>query len=261
MLEKIRTDLNFTQDCINPFAEENKNLWVKLEHLGRYLFAVDYLRRFNPVSVADIACGYGYGLPVLNQITELVIGVDSNTQILKQASKQFHNCDQICLLEHDLEQSNSLVSSFKSTVDAIVSFETLEHLIDPAIALKQFFHLLRSGGFLICSVPNVLYEPLDAAGLPTNPYHKQLFNCESFSHLLVRNGFRINYRLGQARANILFKQESKLLKHRTIQQRIGDYYQLHDPEILRHLSYLIAYPTVEDVDGSYTLIVVAQKTD
>jgi hypothetical protein len=31
--------------------------------------------------------------------------------------------------------------------------------------------------------------------------------------------------------------------------------------MIRLLSYLLAYPTVEDVDGSYSLLLVAKKLD
>jgi hypothetical protein len=34
---------------------------------------------------------------------------------------------------------------------------------------------------------------------------------------------------------------------------------MHRPEMIRWLSYVAAYPTVEDVDGSYSIIIVAKK--
>gem|GEM_PF-6739781 len=55
MHDKIYTDLNFSDDCINPFDQLNQNLWVKIEHLGRYLFAADYLGQFKLNCIADIA--------------------------------------------------------------------------------------------------------------------------------------------------------------------------------------------------------------
>lgn len=256
--DKIYTDLNFSDDCINPFDQLNQNLWVKIEHLGRYLFAADYLRQFKLNCIADIACGVGYGLAELEKSANLIIGIDRNTEILKQAKKQCNNL-KTQLIQHNLDQPGLLVDKFTKTIDAIVSFETLEHLINPSSVLEEFSQLIKPGGFLICSVPNVLYEPRDAAGLPSNTCHKQFFSYESLSNLLEQHGFEINYRVGQAWSNILFKRESQLLRQRAIRQRIGDYSQLHSPEIIHHLAYLIAYPTVEDVDGSYSLIIVTKK--
>lgn len=80
-----------------------------------------------------------------------------------------------------------------------------------------------------------------------------------FGNYLERHGFQILYRLGQTSANVIFRRESQLLKHKHITQRLGDFSGIHTPDLVRHLTYLLAYPTVEDVDGSYSLIVVAQK--
>ncbi len=259
MTEQICKDLNFSDDTIDPFDETNENIWVKLEHLGRYLFAVDYLRRFKLDCVADIACGLGYGLPELKTIANRVIGVDADCDSLERAAEHYQT-NQTQLINHDLDQPGVFTHEVRpSSVDAIVSYETLEHLVDPAVAIAKFAALLKPQGILICSVPNVLYEPRGRTGLPNNLVHKQLFNWRSLSHLLEQHHFQITYRMGQACANSLFKRESQLLKHRSIKQRIGDYSCLHQAEIVRHLAYLIAYPTVEEVDGSYSLIAVAQK--
>ncbi|MEA5515369.1 class I SAM-dependent methyltransferase [Nodularia sp. UHCC 0506] len=258
MPNKINTNLNFGEDCIDPFDESDDNLWVKIEHLGRYLFATDYLRQFKLNCIADIACGVGYGIHELEKIADLVVGVDGNLEMLKQAALKCNN-SHTQLIQHNLEQPGLFANQNQPNIDAIVSFETLEHLMNPSIILEEFVQLLSPGGFLICSVPNVLYEPRDHAGLPTNSCHKQFFSYQSLSRLLEQNGLRVNYRVGQSWSNILFKRETQLLRNRSIQQRFGEYSGLSLPTIIRHLSYLIAYPTVEDVDGSYSLIIVGQK--
>jgi hypothetical protein len=35
---------------------------------------------------------------------------------------------------------------------------------------------------------------------------------------------------------------------------------MHSKEMMRWLGYVVAYPTVEDVDGSYSIIIVAEKS-
>ncbi len=264
MSSSICTDLSFTQDCIDPFDIENLNLWVKLEHLGRYLFAADFLRRYRPETVADIACGIGYGIPELAQISSTVIAVDQNPEVLETAKVNVNNStslkqSNVHFHQHDLESLPWPPSLSSSNVDAIVCFETLEHLLEPDLVLNQFGKVLKERGFLICSVPNVLHDPPDKSGLPVNPYHKQFFNFSSFRRLLQRQGFHVIYRVGQASSNMLFKRESQFLKRGVIQQRLGDFSTVHTPDLIRHLTYLLAYPTVEDIDGSYSFIVLAQK--
>lgn len=265
MSNNVCTDLSFTQDCIDPFDPENPNLWVKLEHLGRYLFAADYLRRYRPQILADIACGVGYGLPELTQIGDTVIAVDQDSALLETAYQNWHKDarlghGEMRCQQHNLESLPWPSVLGHSTLDAIVSFETLEHLLEPERTLAQFALALKDKGFLICSVPNSLYDPADASGLPVNPYHKHFFSFSTFRRLLEQQGFQVVYRLGQASSNLLFKRESQLLKRRSIHHRLGDFAAMHTLDILRHLTYLLAYPTVEDVDGSYSLIVVAQKS-
>ncbi len=265
MTKHVYTDLNFTQDCIDPFDPDNLNLWVKLEHLGRYLFAADYLRRHQPQRIADIACGVGYGLPELTRVCPSVVAVDYDSALLETAYQHWLDNDSsahshLQCQHHNLESFPWPASIGSSALDAIISFETLEHLIEPERTLAQFALTLRSKGYLICSVPDAVHDPADEASLPVNSYHKQFFSFTMFRQLLEINGFQIVYRLGQATSNLLFKRESKLLKHRLIDQRLGDFSIMHTPDILRMLAYLIAYPSVEDIGGSYSFIVVAQKS-
>ncbi len=70
---------------------------------------------------------------------------------------------------------------------------------------------------------------------------------------------QVIYRLGQSWSNRLLKREQQLFSAKLIQQRLSDISAAHSPDMIRLLSYLLAYPTVEDVDGSYSLILVARK--
>jgi SAM-dependent methyltransferase len=262
--QNIDTDLSFTQDAIDPFDVNNPNLWVKLEHLGRYLFATDYLRRYQPNRVGDLACGLGYGLVELSQIAHTVIAVDCHSDVLTTApqarlKERFPASGTLEVYQHDLEVLPWPKSLCQPPLDAIVSFETLEHVLEPERVLAQFAQVLADRGICICSVPNVIHDPPGVAGLPVNPDHRQFFDFHSLRRLLERSGFKIIDRVGQASSNLLYKRESQLLKRRSLQQRLGDFAVVHHPDVIRHLAYLLAYPTAMDVEGSYSLIVVAQK--
>jgi ubiquinone/menaquinone biosynthesis C-methylase UbiE len=246
-------------DQIDPFDINDKNLWRKAEYLGRYLFAADFLRIQNPAVVADISCGMGYGSLELSNVAGTVIGVDGNPDLMKLAEQKCSRPN-ILFLHSDLEGNLSLHIR-ESSVDAVVSFETLEHLVDPHRAVDQFQRLLRPGGFFICSVPNVLSESGDSAGLPRNKSHKQWFNFASLSRLVQGNGMQVIYRLGQSWSKTLFRREQQLSNAKRIGRKLSDEPGMHASEMIRWLSYVAAYPSVEDVDGSYSIIIVAQKND
>lgn len=248
------------RDQIDPFDTSDSNLWRKAEYLGRYLFAADFLRMQNPGIVADISCGMGYGAMELCGIAGTVIGVDGSLELMELASQKC-NGPNIRFLYSDLEEDDLSAHIGVGSVDAVVSFETLEHLNDPNRAVAQFQRILRPGGFFICSVPNVLSESGDSAGLPRNRSHKQWFNFASLRRLVQGNGMQVIYRLGQSWSKTLFRREQQLLNAKRIGRKLSDEPMMHSAEMIRWLSYVAAYPNVEDVDGSYSIIIVAQKND
>jgi len=245
-------------DQLDPFDANDSNLWRKAEYLGRYLFAADFLRRRKISLAADISCGLGYGLMELASISEEAVGIDGNPEMIEQASKrcQQPNARFLCL---DLEEDDLGRHIYPGSCGAVVSFETLEHLNDPGRAVDQFSRILIPGGFLICSVPNAIYESADDAGLPKNQSHKQWFSFPSLRRMVERSGMRVIYRLGQSRSRALFRREQQLFNARRIGRKLTDEPGMHSEEMIRWLSYVAAYPSVEDVDGSYSIIIVAQK--
>ena len=247
-------------DQTDPFDPGDSNLWRKAEYLGRYLFAADFLRPYKPDLVADISCGLGYGAAELCSAAGRVIGVDANRALMESARQRF-KMPNLHFLNKDLNAEELSPDIAVASVSAVVSFETLEHLLDPARAAAQFSEILQPGGFLICSVPNVLSESGDSSGLPRNRSHKQWFNFASLSRLVQQNGMQVIYRLGQSWSRALFRREQQLSNARRIFRKLCDEPVMHSGENMRWLSYVAAYPTVEDVDGSYSIIIVARKND
>jgi len=247
-------------DQIDPFDAGDSNLWRKAEYLGRYLFAADFLGPHKPDLVADISCGMGYGAFELCGVAGRVIGVDGNRALMKSASQRF-KMPNLHFLQKDLDKGDLYPEIKDGSAAAVVSFETLEHLLDPSRAVAQFSKILQPGGFFICSVPNVLSESGDSSGLPRNKAHKQWFNFASLSRLVQRHEMQVIYRLGQSWSKALFRREQQLSNAKRLMRKLGDEPVMHSPEMMRWLSYVAAYPTVEDVDGSYSIIIVGQKND
>lgn len=81
------------------------------------------------------------------------------------------------------------------TFDAIVSFETLEHLPDPAEALNIFARGLPHDGLLIASVPNEERYPFNPDVFANDVYpHLCHYTPEEFDALLKANGFMVESR-------------------------------------------------------------------
>jgi SAM-dependent methyltransferase len=145
------------------------------------------------------------------------------------------------------------------SADAVVSFETLEHLVRPEVVVAGFAALLPPGGCLICSVPSALHEPRTRTLLPRNRRHRQLFTFDSFARLLDRAGFEIEYRLGQARSTAILKRETELVRSGILDARLGNRDALHDPGAIRWFARVLAYPSAENAEASYSMITLAKR--
>jgi len=117
-------------------------------HLRRYEFAAAYT---NAVRVADVACGTGYGSGVLmtDGRAASVVGVDTDAGTGEYARRRFARPG-----VEFLAADGAVTGLPSGSVDVVTSFETIEHVDDPAALLAEFDRLLAPGGRLVLSTPN-----------------------------------------------------------------------------------------------------------
>lgn len=147
-------------------------------HLARYHYAGRFLL---PGRVADLACGIGYGSYLLatdygKDIQEL-IAADIDEASIRCARERYAH-PAIRFMRADAYSFNA-----GGPIQNVVSLETIEHLADPALFVKQVGQQLVKGGRFIASAP--VTPSMDA-----NPYHLQDFTVRSFKHLFADAGFR-----------------------------------------------------------------------
>jgi SAM-dependent methyltransferase len=148
----------------------------RLEHRHRYLCAASLARG----RVLDLACGVGYGAPILlgNPAVEDYVGVDVEYEAIAQARIDPPPKARF------LQGSAFSLPFGDGSFDTIVSLETLEHLDEPARALAEFRRVLRPGGVLVGSVPTAVFEAFCTAHYGPNPFHLQSFGVEPLQELL-----------------------------------------------------------------------------
>lgn len=78
-----------------------------------------------------------------------------------------------------------------AAIDVGICHHTLEHLLDPAVALRQFARILKPGGRLILHVPWER-EGRHAKFLPDEPnHHLYTWNAQNLGNLVTVLGYKI----------------------------------------------------------------------
>lgn len=246
-------------DAVDPMDETYPHLWVKIEHLGRYMFASGYLKSQGAENVADIGCGFGYGSRELSQACRTVLGVDEDSSILEVARSRYSRPN---LTFRTASLGNDEISAVipPESLEGVVMFETLEHLTNPGDALAEIERSLRPSGTLIISVPNSVAERLNDEGLPSNRLHKRFFTISSITGLIESSGLTVNEVLGQPLAGDIHRNETRLIRRKQLDGRVGDEPALHEPTTIRRLAATLGQPEPRDVERSYAITVIARKS-
>jgi 2-polyprenyl-3-methyl-5-hydroxy-6-metoxy-1,4-benzoquinol methylase len=154
--------------------------------VARYEFA----SAFAPERRAlDIACGTGYGTKILRAAgAESVCGVDLASDAVVYARTHFAGPG------IQFEQAEICSYGEENTADLICCFETIEHIEDPAAALKNLRRLLAPTGVLVISSPN---RPVHAPRIrsmhdrPPSEFHVSEFTPTELRSLLAEAGFSV----------------------------------------------------------------------
>jgi SAM-dependent methyltransferase len=154
--------------------------------------------------VLDVGCGAGtnYGERLLSAVSE-VHGVELVPAAVEAANKLG-----IKALVHDLNQA---LPHQNDTFDVVLCFEVLEHTFDPLFVTREMYRVLKPGGKLLASVPNMGYfrdrlsyllrAYLNTSGFdPDNVWagaHIRFFNKRYFGKMLRAAGFtHLQFRSG-----------------------------------------------------------------
>ncbi len=168
--ERAATPEPFTGERLTGAVEGQ----IAAEHYARYLFARGLVAGRT---VLDIACGEGYGTALLAQVATEAVGADIAAATILHARRQFPRPN-LRFLAADARALPFPAGQF----DAVVSFETIEHVPDPEACLDAFARVLAPGGLLVVSTPD--RASFAALGVPANPHHHREMDAAEFTAAL-----------------------------------------------------------------------------
>jgi len=140
----------------------------------------------SPGRILDIGCATGFFLEAAAERGWQAYGVEVNPYAVEQARKQFG--DRVIEGTIGSKQLDGL------SFDAIAMSDVLEHVYDPLEALCRANELLRDGGLVAITTPNIagLAALIFRSRWPhLKAEHQFYFSPRTLSDLLIRAGFRV----------------------------------------------------------------------
>jgi SAM-dependent methyltransferase len=149
-------------------------IWLRHQHLARYHWAAELVRNG---SVADAACGSGFGAKILGDAGNRVDGFDLAPEAIAEANELFASP----ALTFRVADALALPVA-EHTYDAYTSFETIEHVERPREFLREVRRVLKPDGVFLCSTPNrELTNPgITITDRPFNRFHVREYTPAEF---------------------------------------------------------------------------------
>jgi 2-polyprenyl-3-methyl-5-hydroxy-6-metoxy-1,4-benzoquinol methylase len=145
-----------------------ENYWFR-RHLVVYEWIAE---RCAGLKVVDMACGEGYGTAVLARRAREVTGVDANPEAFDHARLKY--------TRPGVRFVRNMIELHAEPCDAVVFLQTIEHVPDPAGALRHFREMART---VYVSTPNLLTLAPPGADKSGNPWHLREYRVAEFRTL------------------------------------------------------------------------------
>jgi ubiquinone/menaquinone biosynthesis C-methylase UbiE len=154
--------------------------------------------------IVDIGCGDGLATSLAADLNpgHQFVGIDWSADALRQARARG-----LALVRAGVEGADLPLAS--ASADAVIMSEVIEHLVDPDSALDEAFRILKPGGSLLLSTPNLaawynrgllafgvqpMFSEVSLRGVFGRPGrqvagHLRMFTRRALTGLLVSRGF------------------------------------------------------------------------
>ena len=161
-----------------------------------------FLNGLQPGKLLDVGCGDGGFLHKMHQLGWIASGLDFDEQAIKNARSRYGKS--ITVMHSDLFHAGFRENEF----DALTMNHVIEHVPDPVALLKEVRRVLKIGGRLVVTTPNIrslghqLFRE-SWRGLEV-PRHLQIFSRDAIRACAEKAGFeKIDVRTTAANADTI----------------------------------------------------------
>ena len=143
-----------------------------------------YLKKINPVTIADIGCGSGEDTFYFAQYAKQVFAYDYSSAMLKKAKNSLSNIDNVILNELNILEDD-IVGNFDVVITKrmLINLGNFENQMN---AIEKIYNSLNSDGYFIMLETSIdglknlnnLRQKVGLEDIP-EPFHNTLFDLES----------------------------------------------------------------------------------
>jgi len=190
-------------------------------------YAIAFERIKEGDTILEIGCATGYwGEYTKNHKNVEIYGLDYLDYHVEQAKKT--NCYKD-VIQYDLNKIDDSLDYLEHSFSKIVILDVLEHLYDPPSVLQWCKKMLKPGGQIIISIPNIAHKSI---------IHQLLLNQFNYTQFGLLDRTHIRFYTATTFQKMLKEQNLEVLKLMKIVNPQSEYEAQLPPEIRNYVNSL-----------------------
>jgi 2-polyprenyl-3-methyl-5-hydroxy-6-metoxy-1,4-benzoquinol methylase len=171
----------------------------------RCLYAYDFATSYiSGKKVVDVGCGLAYGTSLMASHAEHITGIDYDQETIAANKTRYKDIPNL----HFLQSAVPPLALENNTVDVVTAFQFIEHIEKRNEFIKDVLRVLRPGGVLLITTPNV------KKSFARNPFHVHEYTFEEMRAELKSTGaiFELKGLQGDEKVNQYYEENSKWVR-------------------------------------------------